>query len=140
MLRIIEEWKGAVAMFLAELQSCEKKAFMELAALIAQVDGNLSIFEHSILEKYKKEAGLEDYQVEGLEMDDILKFFQSERSKNIVLTEILKLIYSDGVFHNQERESIRLIKEHFGFNPDEYGSFKDWISKIKELSEGVRNS
>jgi tellurite resistance protein len=121
-------------MFLAELQPAEKKAFLELASLIARVDGYLSIYESTILGKYQKETGLENYKIEGHPIEDILKSFHNERSKNIVLTEILKLIYSDGVFHDQERESIRIIKEYFGFNPSEYGSYKDWINKIKELS------
>jgi tellurite resistance protein len=122
------------AMFLAELQVEEKKAFLELASLIARVDGKLSIYETSILDKYQKEMGLESYKIEGIPIGDILKIFKNERSKNIVLTEILQLIYSDGVFHDMERESVRLIKEHFGFDPKEFGSFKDWIIKIKELS------
>ncbi|WHY78334.1 hypothetical protein QNH20_04055 [Neobacillus sp. WH10] len=121
-------------MFLEELQLEEREAFLELADLIAAIDGKLSIFENSILNKYKKEMGLEDYKIKGLVMDDILKIFKTERSKNIVLTELFQLIYSDGVFHDQESESVRLIKSHFGFNSNEFGSFKDWIIKIKELS------
>lgn len=123
------------AMFLEELQPEEKLAFLELAALIAKIDGKLSIYESSILEKYQKEMGLENYRKKGLGIGDILKIFKNERSKNIVITEIFKLIYSDGVFHDQERESVRLMKEHFGFDSNEYGSFKDWIFKIKELSK-----
>ncbi|MCM3729718.1 hypothetical protein M3226_29560 [Neobacillus cucumis] len=121
-------------MFLAELPREEKTAFLELAVLIASIDGNLSIFETSILNKYQKELGLDDYETTGMNLDDILNSFKSERSKNIVLTELLQLIYSDGVFHDQEGESIRLIKERFGFESNEFGSFKDWIDKIKELS------
>ncbi|MDR7002598.1 TerB family tellurite resistance protein [Neobacillus niacini] len=121
-------------MFLAELHSEEREAFLELANLIAAIDGNRSIFEESIVNKYKKEMDLEDYQLKGLAMEDILKKFKSERSKNIVLAELFQLIYSDGVFHEQESESIRIIKEYFGFNSKEFASFKDWIDKIKELS------
>lgn len=121
-------------MFLAELQQEEKQAFLELAARVATIDGNVSIYENSILNKYKKEMGLENYKLEGRSMEEILKVFKTKRSQNIVLAELFQLIYSDGVFHDQESESIRLIKEHFGFNPDEYGSFKDWIEKIRELS------
>lgn len=121
-------------MFLAELHTEEREAFLELAYLIAAIDGNRSIFEDSILNKYKKEMDLEDYQLKGLAMEDILKKFKSERSKNIVLAELFQLIYSDGVFHEQESESIRIIKEYFGFNSEEFTSFKDWIDKIKELS------
>jgi uncharacterized tellurite resistance protein B-like protein len=121
-------------MFLAELQPEERKAFLELAALIAKIDGNLSIFENSILNSYKKEMGLESYKIEGLAIDEILTVFKNERSKNIVLTELFQLIFSDGVFHNQESDSVQVIKTHFGFDSNEFGSFKDWIVKIKELS------
>lgn len=121
-------------MFLAELQQEEKTAFLELAALIARIDGKLSIYENSILNKYQSEMELEDYKLKGLAMDDILKIFKSERSKNIVLTELFQLIYSDGVYQDQESKSVRLIKDHFGFDEKEFGSFKDWIDKIKELS------
>lgn len=121
-------------MFLAELQPEEKTAFLELAVLIASIDGNLSIFETTILNKYQKELELEDYVPAGMAIEEILKTFKSERSKNIVLTELLQLIYSDGVLQDQENEIVGLIKEHFGFDPDEFGSFKDWIEKIKELS------
>lgn len=120
-------------MFLAELNLEEKEAYLELAALIANIDGNKSIFENSILAEYKKEMGIEDYIIRGLAIEEIAKVFKNDRSKHIVLTEILRLVYSDGVFHNQERESIRIIKKHFGFNENEYESFKDWIEKIKEL-------
>ena len=121
-------------MFLAELLPEEKKSFLELASLIAMIDGNISVYESPILETYKKEMGLEDYQIKGLAMDDILKTFRNERSKKIVLAEIFKLIYSDGVFHEEERKSVQQIKTHFGFNSNEYGSLKEWIVKIKELS------
>ncbi|KHD85123.1 hypothetical protein [Heyndrickxia ginsengihumi] len=121
-------------MFLAELQLKEKEAFLELAALIAKSDGRLSIYEDVIFEKYQKEMGLENYTIKGLEISEIVKLFTNERSKTIALTEILRLIFSDGVFHDQERESINLVMTHFGFDPHEYGSLKDWVLKIKDLS------
>ena len=121
-------------MFLAELQPEEKTAFLELAVLIASIDGNLSIYETSILNKYQKELELENYKPAGMALGEILNTFKSERSKNIVLTELFQLIYSDGVFHDREGEFVEMIKEHFGFDSDEFGSFKDWIDKIRELS------
>ncbi|OIK17263.1 hypothetical protein BIV60_00130 [Bacillus sp. MUM 116] len=121
-------------MFLAELALEEREAFLELANLIAAIDGNRSVFEDSILNKYQKEMDLKEYQLKDLTLEEILKKFKSERAKNIVLTELFQLIYADGVFHNQESESIKKIKEHFGFDSNEFSSFKDWIDKIKELS------
>ncbi|WP_462413134.1 hypothetical protein [Neobacillus sp. Marseille-QA0830] len=122
-------------MFLAELQLEEKKAFLELASRIAKIDGNLSIFEASILDKYRKEMDLTDYQTKGLALEEILPHFNSERSKKIVLAELFQLIFADGVFHDLERDSVRMIKTHFGFDEKEYNSFKDWVDKIRELSK-----
>lgn len=121
-------------MFLAELNQEEKKAFLELASLIANIDHNQTIYEDTILKKYKQEMEMDHYIIKGLTMEDILKVFKNERSKNIVLTEILTLIFSDGVFHDLERESVRFIKQYFGFNSNEYESFKDWVDKIRELA------
>ncbi|WP_052353855.1 hypothetical protein [Neobacillus jeddahensis] len=121
-------------MFLAELSLEEKQAFLELATLVARIDGNLSIFENSILNRYQREMKLENYNIKGLGIEEILSMFKNERSKYIVLAELFQLIYSDGVFHEHESKSVHLIKTHFGFDANEFGSFKDWIDKIKELS------
>ena len=67
-------------------------------------------------------------------MTRFLKVFKNERSKNIVLTEILQLVYSDGIVHEKEKESIQLIKDHFGFDSTKYNNFKDWVLGIKELA------
>lgn len=121
-------------MFLTKLQQEEKEAFLELAYLMATIDGKFSIFENPVITKYQKEMELEDYKIKGLAIEDILKVFTEERSKHIVLTEILRLVYSDGIVHENEHESVQLIKEHFGFDPNKYATFKDWIEGIKELA------
>jgi hypothetical protein len=121
-------------MFLTKLQQEEKEAFLELAYLMATIDGKFSVFENPVITKYQKEMELEGYKIKGLAIDDILKVFKEERSKHIVLTEILRLVYSDGIVHENEQESITLIKKHFGFDANKYATFKDWIVGIKELA------
>jgi tellurite resistance protein len=122
-------------MFLEELQQEEKEAFLELAFLMAKIDGNLSVFENPVISKYQKEMNLKDYKIKNTSLEDILRVFIKERSKHIVLTEILRLVYSDGIVHDSEKASIRLIKEHFGFDPNKYDNFKDWVLSIKELAD-----
>lgn len=121
-------------MFLTKLQQEEKEAFLELAYLMATIDGKFSVFENPVIVKYQKEMDLEDYKIKGLAIDDILKVFKEERSKHIVLIEILRIVYSDGIVHENEQNSIRLIKEHFGFDANKYATLKDWIVGIKELA------
>lgn len=121
-------------MFLTKLQQEEKEAFLELAYLMATIDGKFSVFENPVIGKYQQEMDLEDYKIKGLAINDILKVFKEERSKHIVLIEILRIVYSDGIVHENEQNSIRLIKEHFGFDANKYATFKDWIVGIKELA------
>ncbi|PTY82034.1 hypothetical protein [Heyndrickxia sporothermodurans] len=122
-------------MFLRELNQEEKEAFLELAYLISKIDKNQTIFENSIINKFKTEMGIDKYSIKGSDIEDILKVFENDRTKNIVLVEILRLIFSDGVFHDFERESIQLIKKHFGFDKDDFQSLRDWVLKIKELEK-----
>ncbi len=122
-------------MFLSELEPKERVAFLELAHKVANLDGHLTPAKEVLLLEYATEMNIEDYKVQYLSLDDILPYFSSERSKHIALTELLRLIFSDGVLHNAERKSVELIKKHFQFDPNEYTSFKDWVVKIKELSK-----
>lgn len=122
-------------MFLFELQGQEKIAFLELAYRIASVDGYLTPAKEILLEEYAAEMYIEDYKIQNMPIEEALSQFQSERSKHIALIELLKLVFSDGVYRPGERKSIQLIKEYFKFDPNEYNSFRDWITKIKELQE-----
>lgn len=79
------------AMFLEELQPEEKLAFLELAALIAKIDGKLSIYESSILEKYQKEMGLENYRKKGLGIGDILKIFMAQMVSGLNYSNLNKV-------------------------------------------------
>lgn len=123
-------------MFLDQLQPDEKIAFLELAYLLASADGILAVKEELILEEYRHELQIDEkYKIRHLSIEEILKAFQSERSKNVALTELFRLIFSDGVYQDEERNSVQLIKTYFGFDPHQFQSFKDWVLKIRELSE-----
>ncbi|MEW9668569.1 hypothetical protein [Ammoniphilus sp. 3BR4] len=124
-----------LSLFLFELNFEEKIAFLELAHRIASVDDCLTPAKEILLEEYAAEMYIEEYKIQHMPMEEALSYFQSERSKHIALIELLRLIFSDGVYRPGERKSIQLIKEYFKFDPNEYNSFRDWITKIKELQE-----
>ena len=63
-------------MFLTELQKEEKEAFLELALLMAKVDGNISVYEHPVIVKYQKEMDLGDYSFKGMAIDEISEGIQ----------------------------------------------------------------
>ncbi|RXT06463.1 hypothetical protein EIZ39_15450 [Ammoniphilus sp. CFH 90114] len=100
---------------------------------MASVDGCLTPAKEIILEEYATEMNIEDYQLQHLLMEEALAYFGCERSKHIALTELLRLIFADGVYRTGERNSVELIKKYFDMDANEYNSFRDWIAKIKEL-------
>jgi tellurite resistance protein len=127
-------------MFLNQLTEKEQVAFIELAHLVAVADGIMSEQEQELIQLYKQEAALsDDYQIQDLPLEEILKAFESETSKNIALLEVLAVIFSDGTYSDDERQIVKLIKQSFGFTPEKYETYKAWIRKINDVyAEGVQ--
>jgi tellurite resistance protein len=127
-------------MFLNQLTEKEQVAFIELAHLVAVADGIMSEQEQELIQLYKQEAALSDgYQIQDLPLEEILKAFESETSKNIALLEVLAVIFSDGTYSFDERQIVKLIKQSFGFTLEKYETYKAWIRKINDVyAEGVQ--
>ncbi|RXT02773.1 TerB family tellurite resistance protein [Ammoniphilus sp. CFH 90114] len=126
-------------MFLNQLQEQEKKAFIELAHLVAMADGYLNEKERELIELYKHEMGIsEEYALQDLPLDSILAQFETEASKNIAFIEVLGLIFADGGYNDEERKIVKTIKQGFGFTPEKYETCKAWVRRIQDVyAEGL---
>ena len=72
-------------------------------------------------------------------LSEIMQHFTDEQTKNIVFVEILALIFADGNYAEEEKMIIKEIKEEFGFSPDKYERYKNWVQRFNELySEGAK--
>ena len=96
-------------MFLNQLLDEEKKAFISLSIYAANADGDFSIEEKSMFQEYCKEMDLESFSAKDIiSMDDIVNTFKmsEEHNKKIALFELLGLVYSDGMYKDEEKKFV----------------------------------
>jgi tellurite resistance protein len=121
-------------MFLNQLTEEEKKAFLEMAHHVAEVDGMVNEQEQLVMEMYKQEMELEGYVILNKSLDETLSVFSSEKSKNIALLELIGLVFADNSGYNDaEREVMKEIKQSFGLSIEKYESYKAWIHQFNEV-------
>jgi tellurite resistance protein len=112
----------------------EKRAFLEMAHHVAVVDGMVNEQEQMAMEMYKKEMDLEDYVLVNKSLNEVMDIFTNEKSKNIVLLELIGLVFADNSGYNDaEREVIKLIKQNFGLSVEQYLAYKTWILEFNEV-------
>jgi len=122
-------------MFLNKLEDNEKKAFLALAHHIARCDGNFSGNEHNIIAIYCFEMQIEDigYSDTNFNLNTILEEFRSEEHIKIVLLEIMALIYSDGL-HHEEQKILNVIIDKFNINKELVVVYAEWSKAILSIS------
>lgn len=122
-------------MFLNRLTLEEKKAFLQLAHHIANIDEDFSKEERNIIDKYCMEMQIddEDYDPGVFDLAAVLEVFQEESHKKIALLEMMALVFSDGQLHQAEEKTLSEIVEHFGLNPNLAIVYKEWAKSILSL-------
>ncbi|WP_064093129.1 hypothetical protein [Rossellomorea aquimaris] len=122
-------------MFLQELNTEEKVAFLELAHLVANSNGIIDEKEQKMLDTYDYEMGLDlkMQDLNDLSISEIVPVFRSTRVKRIVFLEALAVAFADGIYHEEQKSLIQELKVSFEISDEEYESFKGWIIKVNSL-------
>jgi len=122
-------------MFLNRLKKKEKKAFLELAHHVARSDNDFSEDQKNIIEKYCMEMQMEDIKYDESKFDiyNTLGKITSQRSRKIVLLEIMALIYSDDFLHEGERKVLEKVLEEFGLNYNLSIVYTQWAKTMLNL-------
>ena len=123
-------------MFLNRLNSEEKTAFLALAHHVARSDADFSSDERIIIAKYCMEMQIDDihdYDDETFELEQILNRFATTSHRNIVLLELLVLVYADGRLAEQESLVIGRFVAHCNINPNLSIIYKEWAKNILSL-------
>lgn len=115
-------------MYLMKLENNEKFAFLKLAYYIANIDGELDLEEINVIEEYCAEMGLEDIDMdlEGFNLQEVLKEIKSARSQKITLLELMVLIHSDDKFHKFESKVITDIAMAFNITQHQLDIYSQW--------------
>lgn len=120
-------------MFLKQLNLKEKKAFLQLAYVVANVDG-IGDKEKEMIRLYCQEMEIEDIGYKDKKIGKILKNFKDKKSQKIVLMEIFGLIYSDEIYTQKEKKLIKQINKVFNFSQVEMDLCKEWAKSMLTLA------
>lgn len=125
-------------MLLMKLQAREKFAFLQLAHYLARIDNDFGKSEEEIILEYCAEMGIENldsFDVKNFSLEDTLKNFKSEKSKKIVILELMILIHIDRSFNINEQILIDKISQNFGLELENLDDYSQWGKSVAMLYE-----
>lgn len=123
-------------MFLNRLEEIEKIAFLELAHHIARSDNDFSDYQKSIINAYCNELQIDDikYNSDNFCLESTLNKILNEQSKKIILLEIMALIYSDNILHEEEKKILDVMVDKFELNTVIVDIYTQWSKSILALT------
>ena len=125
-------------MLLMKLEAREKFAFLQLAHYLARVDNNFGKEEEEVILEYCDEMGIENidnFDIENFNLEATLNNFKSQRSRKIVVLELMILVHIDSVFNINEQILIEKISQNFGISTKDLNDFSSWGKSVAKLYE-----
>lgn len=126
-------------MFLNQLTSAEKEAFVSLSIHAAKANGIVDDAEYEMIEEYCKEMGIAFFDARNVtDMDRIVGVFvdAEKRHKKIALLEILGLMHADGNYDDKEKSFVVEYAKKIGLSEVDVNIQSELIDKyLKLLSE-----
>jgi tellurite resistance protein len=123
-------------MLLMKLEAREKFSFLQLAHYLARIDNDYGEKEREIILEYCAEMGIEndeDFDIEEFSLEETLKDFKSDKSKKIVILELMILIHADDKFDLKERELISKINDSFKLSSENLEFCSQWGKGVAAL-------
>ena len=125
-------------MLLMKLEAREKFAFLQLAHYLARVDNNFGREEEEVILEYCDEMGIENidsFDMDNFNLEATLNNFKSQRSKKIVVLELMILVHIDSIFNINEQILIEKISQNFGIGTKDLNDFSSWGKSVAKLYE-----
>lgn len=125
-------------MLLMKLEAREKFAFLQLAHYLARVDSNFGKEEEEVILEYCDEMGIENidsFDMDSFNLEATLNNFKSQRSRKIVVLELMILVHIDSVFNINEQILIEKISQNFGISTKDLNDFSSWGKSVAKLYE-----
>jgi hypothetical protein len=116
-------------MFFDFLSTEEREYFMELAYIVANCDKNFHAEEKRLIEFYKRETKLENYQIKGIPLDKILGELNTVSfiSKTSILLEIMALVLADLEYDGEEQKIVKQIRDAWGISDSQFKDIIHWL-------------
>lgn len=122
-------------MFLGMLNEREQKNFMELASIAMKVDGKVDESERQVMEVYKRETNLLDYELQNKKESELVTAFQAstKKVKKAVIIELAGVLDADEVIDSSEESWILKIGTEWGFRISEVRKMVRWTQDFNDL-------
>ena len=127
-------------MFLNMLNEREGKLFLELANIAMRIDGIVDDREKRILDTYRREMSLLEYELKGKAQEDIVSLLQGSKKsvKRAIIIEIAGVLDADDVIDDKEHSWIYNLGEDWGFRETEIKKMVRWTQDFNDLlQEGL---
>lgn len=124
-------------MFLYYLNTNESEAFLELANIAIKADGIIKDCEIAVIENYKKELSMQDYQIKNLSYESILNVFKdsSKQVKRSIIIELTAILYSDKEIDESEITWIEKLSKDLNIEEKEFQRLLRWAKDLADFVE-----
>ena len=130
-------YKERDLMYLLQLETEERKLFLELAHNIANSDGIIVEQEKEMLERYRDEMNLSknEYTLQNLSLDIIIDKLSSstKETKRILFLEALAIAFSDGLYDDNPKKITSKLRDAFNISLEKYEKIKHLLVQINHV-------
>ena len=122
-------------MFLNMLNEKEQKNFMELASIAMSVDGKIEESEKEVIDVYRREMNLHDYEIKNKEQKELITAFQAstKKIKRAVIIELAGVLDADEIIDENEENWIMKNGQEWGFRASEIRRMVRWTQDFNDL-------
>lgn len=116
-------------MFFDFLSPEEREYFLELAYIVANCDKNFHAEERRLIEFYKRETKLTDYEIKGIPLEELLDKLNdiSFISKTSILLEVMSLVLADLQYDGEEQKIVRIIRDRWDISDSQFKDIIHWL-------------
>jgi len=123
-------------MFLHELDTAQKEAFICLGHNVVVADGDLTPDEQLMMDTLKREIGLEkSFDPHYIPLDGINEIFTTRRSRIAVLINLIRLGYADGAFEVEEQMLVEQVCQSLEITNEEFTRIENWVRRLIALEK-----
>jgi len=122
-------------MYLNYLEEDEKVAFLKIAHIVALSDGDICENEKVIIGSYCNEMGINDIElnVQNESIENLSNEFNTKKSKNIVILELMSIIHANGYFKESEKIIINQLTKKFAIDDKYIEKVRLWSQSLMQI-------
>lgn len=129
-------------MFLQSMSNKQKDLFMKLAIKVAEAKGVAEIAEKNLLKTYGIEMGITPLYETDSNTNDIIRELaniSNEKTKKIIIFEILGLMTSYSDFNDMEKKFVDDLAKAFSISNEQCDEMLKFLKEYSELYGKIAN-